>query len=534
MNEDEAWNAFQEETSPATKSGATIAGKLDTLAQLLSDINADTSRTAETVIPQLAGDQGAIDAANEQAEMGASGAAPGAAPEQGMPPVPGAEGMGAPDMGMSSEMPVEGGAPGAPDMGAPDMGALGAPAPDMGAPDMGGLGGAPGGAPEVPEEIPVDDEGNQMAVEGTPGPDMAQTIGMDEGAAPDNVADMPIPGEGMDANEGGTAPMDGGMPDFSGFSYTPDDALNDFITSMTDNAHEALDNGDTQQVAAITSFIEGVKRLWTEMMGSAPAPVGMDEGQSMDLPAEPVPDEPVSDEPAVGEAPAEGGESEAPEASEESEAPAEGEKDDKKEEKKDDDDKEKKDMKKSEKTDDEEVEKCDGTEKSDDAPAEGGDIAMSEGSEKKDDEEEDEDAEKGDGKTKIEPGETGVKKGLSMKARMDAMAQVMDDNTDYSDVVIPLNRSETITYAKTADIDMKSVIEEFRNGGIGKSSRAPAESSMGDYRNDANAATKQVSAATQIIEGMRKSQAVPDRDLDVIESDMERLTSSLRARRGLQ
>lgn len=518
MNEDEAWNAFQEDISPATKSGATIAGKLDTLAQLLSDINTDTSRTAETVIPQLAGDQGAIDAANEQAEMGAPGAAPDM---QGMPPVPGAEDMGAPDMGASSEMPVEGGAP---DASAPDT---------AGMPDMGGLAGAPGTPAPAPEEIPIDDEGNQMAVEGTPGPDMAQTIGMDEGDVPDAVAEMPIPGEGMDANEGGTAPMDGGMPDFSGFSYTPDDALNDFITSMTDNAHEALDNGDTQQVAAITSFIEGVKRLWTEMMGGASAPVGMDEGQSMDLPAEPVPDEPVSNEPSIGEAPAEGGESEAPEASEESEAPAEGEKDDK-EEKKDDDDKEKKDMKKSEKTDDEEVEKCDGTEKSEDVPAEGGDIAMSEGSEKKDDEEEDEDAEKGDGKTEIEPGETGVKKGFSMKARMEAMAQVMEDNTDYSDAVIPLNRSETITYAKTADIDMKSIIEEFRNGGLGKSSRAPSESAMGDYRNDAEAATKQVSAATKIIEGMRKSQEAPDRDLDVIESDMEKLTSSLRARRGLQ
>lgn len=466
MNADEAWNEFQRDS--VRKSGATISGKLDTLAQLLSEVGADTSRTAETVIPQLEGDQSAIDAANEQAGAPDMGAPDMGAPDAGLPPVP--EGTGAPDMGAPDAPPV----PGAEDMGAP----------------------APDTPPAPPEEIPMDDMGEPQTPEGTP---------FKGGMAP--TADMEEAPEGPDMNPAGPD-----MSDFGNFSYSPDDALNDFIMSITDVAHEALDAGDTARVASITSFVDGVKRLWAEYMGGTGMPVGLDADQSMGLPA---PEEGPEATPGAGEIPEGEGEAPVEETASEDDAPAEdGEKDDKEDDDTKDDDDVKKSCSDAEKSEEEED-----TEKSEDA--EGEDIAESE-------------ADKADGKTCIEPGEDGIKKSVSMMERMRIMDDVMNDrNATYTGDCIPAYR-ENATIKSESRVDMKAVLEEFRSGAVVKSSRAPVESAMGDFRNDTEAATKRVSAVSEIFDNMRKSQSVPEKDLDEVESEMEMLTTKLRARRDFQ
>lgn len=461
-----------------------MSGKLDTLAQLMSEINADTSRTAETVIPQLEGDQGAIDAANEQAAaMGGMG---------GAPPMPGDMGAGAPPE-MPPEMPPA-------DMGAPDMGA---PGPNATPEEAGAMVGAPGEPTPVPEELPVGDDGMGMPPEGTPGPDMAQETPMGDMGAPDMGApDMGAPDMGGEP---------AGQFDFSQFQYTPQNALDDFISSMTDEAHMALDAGDMAKVETFTQFIEGVKSLWEQFMGGSAMPNGLDESQAMDIPpAAPVDDSAIGAV-ADGEAP-EGAPEEAPEeaAEEESEpapeAPAEdsGDKEEKSDDKKDDDKKE-----------DDKMSKSEG-----EAPVDGA-IEESCGAEKGEDED--------------EVKEDAVEKSghMSLKDRFEMMAKVMEDKTDYMDQPIPLCKSQVVEYEKTADVDMRSIIEEFRNGGIVKSSRPPAESVMGDFRQDAKEATKQTTYATELLENMRKSQQAPERDLDDVEKSMEQLTANLRARAGV-
>lgn len=470
MNADEAWNAFQSDS--VKKSGATISGKLDTLAQLLADVGTDTSRTAETVIPQLEGDQSAIDAANEQAGMGAPDMG---APDAGMPPVPGAEDVGAPEAG--------------------------APNPDIGAPDMGGA--DAGLAPEMPvEEIPVDDMGEPSAPEGVPPRDDGDLL--PEEALPDmGGADAGMPDMGG-ADMGGSGNL------FEGFSYTSEDALGDFMASITDAAHEALDAGDVERVTAITSFIDGVKRLWAEYMGGSAMPAGLDASQSIGLPepevdpdAAPgvsaVPDGESAEEP-VGEP------AEEPKADE---GPAE---DEEKDEEKDDDEK-KDDVKKSEcaeKSEDAPVDDED-AEKSEDSPVDGDDVAEGEG--------------------ESACSENDVKKGISMAERLNVMAETMDGKGTYTGDVIPICRSEP-TFERTGNVDMKSIIEEFRSGAVVKSSRAPAESAMGDYRNDSSPEAK--SAVSGIFENLRKSQAAPEAGLEEAEAEMEKLTAGLRARRGYQ
>ena len=463
MDENEAWEKYQGELSPLARAGASVAGKLDTLGQLLNNISTDTSRTAETVIPQLEGDQNAIDVANDQAAgMSGMGGDTG-----GMLPMPDAGGMdgasgGAPMPDVMPDMPSEGA----------DMGMGGAPAPaPTGGPAAGGLPpvgqppmDAPGGDMSslfgelgAPGRGPQDDMGADMPEEGTPGPDIAQ--------------DTPM---------GSVTETDPSQLDYSMFAYSPEEALNDFISTITETAHSALDQGDTQTVANITGFIDGVKQLWEQYMGGTAMPGGLDPAQSMDVPptiesegpAEDVGGEAIG--PDVG--PESAGEPPMPE-SRADEGPGEDKPEGKPEggsEEKKDDDKKDKDVKKSE--------SCDDAEKSEDGEAvEGGEGEAVEGGE----------AEKATGKTDIGPTE-GVKKSF-MESRMEEMEAVMNDPANYLDAPTKEIRPQLFTYEKTADIDMNAILEEFKSGTF-KSSRPAPQSVMGGVHGvEENAVKKSVS-----------------------------------------
>lgn len=474
MNEEEAWNAFQDSIDPMVKSGATVAGKLDTLAQLLSEIGVDTSRTAETVIPQLAGDQGAIDAANEQAAAGGPAAGAPLTDDMGapMPPAPDAPlgGDGAPMPDIAPAMPSEG------DAGVP--GATPGPAPGVPAPE-----------PPMPEEAPAE-----------PPADMPAEPPMPEEAAP---------GMGAPAPEMGGESLD--------FAYTADDALQDFVTSMTDEAHDALDAGDTAKVAAITGFLDGVKKLWEGYMGgSMPAPGPSEEPAeapaeaSAEVPADiPAPEDAPAEEPADVPAPAsdEGGSDEKPESDEKSDEKKESDSDEKK------DDEKKDDLKKSDA----------------EAPVDGAISDIGEGdAEASGDAEKSEDAEKSCGGSE----ETEMKKSIDMAERIKVMAEVMRDETSPLDGPVLLNKSEMPTCKQTADVDIMDIINEFKNGGVVKSSRPPAAAAMGGFRNDAVSAAKQNDVLKDLDDICKSMCDAPGAEMNESEKAMQVIIDGLRAHGG--
>lgn len=174
MDHDVAWDQFKKESTERVQK-TSIAGKLDTIAAQLNEIQTDTSRVAE-LAPKILGDESAVDEANQAApDMGGSGGdmgdalgsllgggesqeepAPEESPEE-MPPA-GGESMGA-DMG--GEPPAE--APAEPESEPP--------IPEPGPEDEEAAGGlsepeepvSPEEAePEVPmEEEPLPDEGDE-------------------------------------------------------------------------------------------------------------------------------------------------------------------------------------------------------------------------------------------------------------------------------------------------------------------------------------------------------------------------------------
>ncbi len=478
MDEIEAWEKYQEQLSPLAKAGASVAGKLDTLGQLLNNISTDTSRTAETVIPQLEGDQNAIDVANDQAAgMGGTGGDMG-----GMPPMPDAGGMGG----------EPGGAP-MPDV-MPDMPSEGA---DIGNPGAGAGAGLDGDAP-------LDDMGGEMPLAGAPEPDAG--AGAPMGAPTDDMGGMGDTG-GIGDMGGGSNPL--GSLDLDAYAYSDEDALNDFISAVTESAHTALDEGDTERVANITGFIDGVKQLWEQYMGGTAMPSGLDPTQSMDMPPAVDAEGGMGDmggEPPVDVGPESAGELPMPEGGAD-EGPEEGKPEGDSEEKKEDD-KEDKDVKKSE--------SCDDAEKSEDGEAvEGGEGEAVEGGE----------AEKATGKTDIGPTE-GVKKSF-MESRMEEMEAVMNDSTNYLDAPTQEIRPQLFTYEKTADIDMNAILEEFKSGTF-KSSRPAPQSVMGGVHGvEENAVRKSVSGMFSDV--FRDGEPVSEEKSE-FELQLESFTNGLRAR----
>jgi len=488
MNADQAWDEFQDQIDGVNKSDATVSSKLDVLANLLADVGNDTSRTAETVIPQLAGDQGAIDAANDQAAA-LGGAPPMGAPGE-MPPAD--PGMGEPPM----------------DAGAPDMGA---PAPDMGT--------------EPPMDAPPTDMGMpDMGAGVPPAPDMAPPMGGDMGGMPPTGGDM------------------GGMPDYSPFAYTKDDIFSDMLAGMTSEAHNALDQGNIEEVAKITQFIEGVQALWTQTFGAAPLPADPDPAQISAMPAEamgaPAPDmggmTPMG-APAPEVPPAEGGVSGMPsdmppetggepaggepsdDGPEEGQTEDEAEKEKASEEDKDDDDKVKKSEGCDKSEEEEDVEKADDA--GADTPAEEASDAVT-----------DDAVDKATGVTDIKPGSTGVKKSF-FGDRMNVMEAVMNSKEVPQDAFMPLRKSEMPAYQRTSNLDVRQVFAE--GGCIKSSSRPAAMSAMGDYRSRGDEATQDRELADSL-NNLRKSFS-PTEDngeADEMTKQMNRLTTGLRIRRA--
>lgn len=521
MNADQAWDEFQDQINGVNKSDATVSSKLDVLANLLADVGNDTSRTAETVIPQLAGDQGAIDAANDQAAA-LGGAPPMGAPGE-MPPAD--PGMGEPPM----------------DAGAPDMGA---PAPDMG--------GMPPAGPDMGAEPPMDmPPAPDMGAGVPPAPDMAPPIGGDMGGAPPMDMGAPDMAPPMGGDTGGMPPMGGdmgGMPDYSQFAYTKDDIFSDMLAGMTSEAHNALDQGNMEEVAKITQFIEGVQALWTQTFGAAPLPADPDPAQISAMPAEAMgaPDMappmggdmggmPPMEAPAPEMPPAEGGASDMPgdmppetggepagdepadDGPEEGPTEDEAEKEKASEEDKDDDDKVKKSEGCDKSEEEEDVEKADDA--GADTPAEEASDAVT-----------DDAVDKATGVTDIKPGSTGVKKSF-FGDRMNIMEAVMNEKQVPQDAFMPLRKSEMPEYQRTSNLDVRQV---FADGGCIKSSSRPsAASAMGDYRSRGDEAM-QDKGLSDSLNNLRKSFAPQEDDgeADEMTKQMNRLTTGLRIRRA--
>lgn len=240
MDEDIAWEKFQE-SSNLQKAGASISGRLDTMAQMLAEQGTDMSRLAETVIPEIEGDRGAQDTAAQEMAAG------GGMPPGGMPPGGAQPGAVPPDAG--GAMPPE---------GAPEDMPPGGDVPPEGG-DMPPMDGdLPPEAEEPPSEMPP---APAEAPEAMPG-DMGEGPGMDdlgmEDDLPDEGGDL---GGGLPGEDTGDEFGDGGI-DWSMFSI--DGSFEDFMDSLKDEAKDALDSGDTARVTQITQVMEAVRRIWEQ------------------------------------------------------------------------------------------------------------------------------------------------------------------------------------------------------------------------------------------------------------------------------
>ena len=260
MDIDEAWDNFRSKSFQK----ASVQEQLDTLAAAINEIKTDTSRTAE-IVPQIMGDNAAIDSAN--AEAGA--AMPGAPDMMG--------GMGGEDMNaMDEQMPPEGG-----DMGADMGGEMGAEAPvpgaeDMTPPDMGG-----GAEPpmEGGGEYAGESEDDYMSDEDIDA--LLDSIygGMEEEPTED------IPAEGVQE------PM---IPASGGAGLA--EATNNLLAALKQAAHEAVDQNNIDRVVELSHIEQQIMQtLGNEVgieeptMGEVPdmgAPVP-EEQTPMDLPFDP-------------------------------------------------------------------------------------------------------------------------------------------------------------------------------------------------------------------------------------------------------
>ena len=284
MNADEAWDRFR--TQPIQK--ASIQEQLDTLAAAVNEIRADTSRTAE-IVPQIMGDNAAIDTANSDAGMdaGMGGAGMGSDTGAGMD-----AGMGM-DAGADAGSDLSGGMPGAGDditgaMGGEDMNA------NMDEDQMPPAGGA---APGAEEMTPPMDGGEDMAggaPEGAPAEDD------DEGYLSDEEIDAMLAdlyngnGEAEDATPAedavGAAPG-GAAP--GGADLTA--ATNNLLAALKQAAHEAVDRNDIDRVVELSHIEQQIMQTLGGEVGATEPVEGVPEAGA------PVPEA----APDVSEAPAE-------------------------------------------------------------------------------------------------------------------------------------------------------------------------------------------------------------------------------------
>nr|DAU26379.1 MAG TPA: hypothetical protein [Caudoviricetes sp.] len=262
MDEDIAWEKFQKSNDKrVVKGDASISGKLDTIAQMLAEQGTDTSRIAETVIPEIEGDRGAQD--TQASEMAAAGGLPPA----GGPPM-GAPDAGAPDMG--GEMP--------PEMGGEVPPEQNGEMPPEGMPEGAGMGESDESVPpEIPPAEPPEasPDVQEPVEEMPPAPEEAPMEGgmpMPEG----NMEEAPVEDNGTPP--GADVDMDFGGDEIDWSMFTSDGAFRDFMDTLADDAKEALDMGDTAKVVQITQVIEAMTALWKQsglgqdMQTEVPAP----------------------------------------------------------------------------------------------------------------------------------------------------------------------------------------------------------------------------------------------------------------------
>lgn len=257
MDEDIAWEKFQKSNDErVVKGDASISGKLDTIAQMLAEQGTDTSRIAETVIPEIEGDRGEQD--TQASEMAAAG---------GLPPAGGPP-MGAP--GMGGEIPPEVGG----EMPPEQNGEM----PPEGMPEGAGMGESDESVPpEIPPAEPPEasPDVQEPVKEMPPAPEEAPM----EGGMPMPEGDM----EAAPVEDNGTPPgadvdMDFGGDEIDWSMFTSDGAFRDFMDTLADDAKEALDMGDTAKVVQITQVIEAMSALWKQsglgqdMQTEVPAP----------------------------------------------------------------------------------------------------------------------------------------------------------------------------------------------------------------------------------------------------------------------
>lgn len=240
MDTDEAWDDFR------TKSfqKASVQEQLDTLAAAINEIRADTSRTAE-IVPQIMGDNAAIDQANADAGMGAA--------MSGAPDMMG--GMGGDEMNMTDEqMPEEGEDIGA-EAGA-DMGA------DLGA-DMGeGVPGAEDMSPDMGGEMPPIEGGDEY--EGEEQSDYMSDEDLD--ALLESIYGD-IGGEESDIPEEGTPnPM---IPSSGGAGLA--EATNNLVAALKQAAHEAVDANDIDRVVQLSHMEQQIMQTLGGEVGAVEA-----------------------------------------------------------------------------------------------------------------------------------------------------------------------------------------------------------------------------------------------------------------------
>lgn len=240
MDTDEAWDDFR------TKSfqKASVQEQLDTLAAAINEIRADTSRTAE-IVPQIMGDNAAIDQANADAGMGAA--------MSGAPDMMG--GMGGDEMNMTNEqMPEEDEDIGA-EAGA-DMGA------DLGA-DMGeGVPGAEDMSPDMGGEMPPIEGGDEY--EGEEQSDYMSDEDLD--ALLESIYGD-IGGEESDIPEEGTPnPM---IPSSGGAGLA--EATNNLVAALKQAAHEAVDANDINRVVQLSHMEQQIMQTLGGEVGAVEA-----------------------------------------------------------------------------------------------------------------------------------------------------------------------------------------------------------------------------------------------------------------------
>lgn len=224
---DSAWEKFKQ-SSGNTESvlKASLADKLDILASQLNEVVTNTRNVAK-LAPELAGDQSAIDAANMMAPAGGMGSGgmeglpdPSALADELAGQVGGDETMNPEDKMIDEQ---------------------GAPAGDV--------------PPEMPPEMPPSEEGAAP-----PMPEEAMPP-MPEAPMEEAPSEMPIPGGEVPAAEP-TSEMMGEVPPAMDM-YNSDVAFEDLLMTLSDEMHEAVDEGNYAKVQALAKKLEMLQATWS-------------------------------------------------------------------------------------------------------------------------------------------------------------------------------------------------------------------------------------------------------------------------------